>query len=161
MRPVFTGLVRREGCKDARSPDSEHRTLRCSPDAPVLTGLKRREVAKPPHTRRTPPVLQSDALSLSQATPDARTGNTLRPVLNLNRAKHWQHTGRSGQRSVPPRFASGECLPWLLQISHRRNRKYTLIFHKSDESRLASSAGGREEPKPLSTLGTPPPLQKC
>ena len=54
------------------------------------------------------------------------------------------------QRPVLPTPAS--------QISYRRNRKYTLIFLKSAESRLASSAGGREKPTRLSTLGTPPPL---
>jgi hypothetical protein len=32
---------------------------------------------------------------------------------------------------------------------------------KTHESRLASSAKGREEPKPLSTAQTPPPSQMC
>ena len=48
-------------------------------------------------------------------------------------------------------------VPRLLQIFHRRNTKYAFYFLKSAESRLSSSAGGREEPKSLSTLQTPPP----
>ena len=89
----------------------------------------------------------SENLSWSQATPDARIGNTLRPVLNPNRARHWQHTGRSGQRSVPLRTASGEweTLPRLLQISHRHNRKYTLNFLKNVESRRRE---GERNPNP-------------
>src|ERR687888_1945901 len=47
------------------------------------------------------------------------------------------------------------------KICIRRNRKYAFHFPESTESRLASSAGGREGPKPISTLQTPPPLQMC
>ena len=85
--------------------------------------------------------------------------------------RHRHQTGRSGpafgaantsvrccQHQRPVSVSQREILPQLLQISHRRNRKYTLNFLKSAESCLASSTGGREEPKPLSTLGTPPPL---
>jgi hypothetical protein len=39
------------------------------------------------------------------------------------------------------------------------NRRFT--SPKGAESRLASSAGGREEPKPLSTAQIPPPSQMC
>ena len=63
---------------------------------------------------------------------------------------------------LPAVRASGECfqcetLRRLLKIFHRRKRKYAFYFLKSAEFRLASSAGGREEPTPLSTLQPPPP----
>ena len=47
-----------------------------------------------------------------------------------------------------------------LQLRLRRNRKYAFYFYKGAESYLASSAGGREDPKPFSTSQTPP-LCKC
>ena len=61
----------------------------------------------------------------------------------------------------PASSAFAPCVHDFTKISHQRNRKYTVNFLKSAESRLATLAGGREEPKPLSTQGTPPPLQIC
>ena len=111
-------------------------SVRCSPDSCA------ERVAKPPAHR-----------TLS-------TGLTpVRPVHTCATDPHrtlWTSV-RCYQHQRPVR----ETLPRLLQNSHRRNRKYTLNFLKSAESRLASSTGGREEPTPLSTLGTPPPLQMC
>ena len=49
----------------------------------------------------------------------------------------------------------------FLKLSSYAIEKNIFYFLKSTESRLASSTGGREEPKPLSTLQAPPPLQIC
>ena len=116
------------GLQTARTLDSHHRT---HPEHPVL--VVRNPLPKSCHTGR-----------MNREHP---ASGVVRPMLNPNRARHWQHTS---QRLVPPRTASGEweTLPWLPQISHQRNRKYTLNFLKS-----------AEEPKSLSTLGTPPSLQ--
>ena len=141
MRPVHTGPVRRELCKLAGSSDASHRT---HPERPVLTRLMRREGRQ---TARTPDAEHWTHSSASGAlcTPAPQTDTT---------------SDALDQRPVLPTPASGECFsPRLLQNFHRRNRKYTLNFLKSAKSRLASSVGGREEPTPLSTLGTPPPLQ--
>ena len=93
-------------------------SVRCSPDPCA------ERVAKPPAHRK-----------LSTGLTPMRPVHTGTPDTTLD---------AKGQRPVPPRSASG--VPRLLQISHRRNRKYTLIFLKS------------AEPTPLSTLGTPPSL---
>ena len=69
------------------------------------------------------------------------------------------------QTLKPASGASTQCirretLPRLLQTSHQRNRKkYALNFLKSAESRRACEAGGRVEPTPFSSQGTPPSLQ--
>ena len=135
---VHTGPVRRELRELARSPDASHRT---HPERPVLTGLMCREGRQTAHT----PDTEHRALSGASG------------ALCCTR----QHTGRSR----PASGASAQSV-WCTPVtspknSHRRNRKYALNFLKSAESRLASSVGGREKPTPLSTLGTPPPLQMC
>ena len=133
---MHTGLMRRELRKLAGSPDASHRT---HPERPVLTGLMRREVCK---------------------TTSHRTHTTgrskLRPVpiircLTLTESGCLL-TGRTGTASGASESASGEC------SSARKHSRYfskfptgaienmQFIFLKSAESRLASSAGGREEP---------------
>jgi len=78
------------GLQNALTPDAHHRThLEC----PVLS--VRHPLLKTGHTRH-----------MNREHP---TSGAVRPVLNPNRAKHWQYPGRSGQRPVPPHPASGEC----------------------------------------------------
>jgi len=69
-------------------------------------------------------------------------------------------------RPVPLCTVSGEC--FLVRHTPATSKKTSVgvienmhfIFLKNTESRLASSAGRREEPKPLSTLQPQPPSQK-
>ena len=130
-RPVHTGLKRREVRKTHRAPDAEHRTVRCSSDLNPGSTAKRTS-----HLTRT-------------------TGRTsLRPVpvvrcLTLA-GPGTDYTGRTDSASGAS-VASVRSLLRVLQMSHRRNRKYTLHFRK---------LGGRESgTHPLSTLQTPPPSQ--
>ena len=139
----LTGLMHREVYKT-----HAHRTLSIGPTLVGQVPCQKTSQssmltpASTGHAHSRPPA--SGALCLlglvSDSTPDAearvRCLRTLRPVSE----KHSHDFSKN---------------------SHWRNRKYTLNFLKSTESRLASSVGGREEPKPLSTLGTPPPLQMC
>ena len=112
----------------------------------MLTGLVRREGCKTPSHRTL-----STGLTPVRPVHTCTTDTT--PALWTS-VRCCQH-----QRSVS--VSQRETLPRLLQTSHQRNRKYALNFLKSAESRLASSAGGREKPTPVSTLGTPPPLKMC
>ena len=139
---LHTGPVRRELRKLVGSPNASHRT---HPERPELTGLMRRECRQ---NARTP-----DA---EHRTHTGASGALCTPALQTPHWTLWTRV-RCCQHQRPVR----ETLPRLLQISHRRNRKYELNFLKSAESCRACEAGGREEPKPLSTLGTPPPLQMC
>ena len=139
--PVLNGLKLREVCKLSGSPDAEHRTVRCSPDSNPERFAKC-PVHQTLSTGLTPVRLVHTASS-------GQVHRTLKTSVWCLRAVH------------PVSVSQRKILPRLLQISYRRNRKYTLNFLKSAESRLASSAGGREEPTPLSTLGNPPPLQMC
>jgi hypothetical protein len=50
-------------------------------------------------------------------------------------------------------------LPPILDFGVKENSHF--IFLKTPKSHLASSVGGRENPKPLSTAQTPPPSQMC
>jgi hypothetical protein len=71
-------------------------------------------------------------------------------------------------RPVTSTTASGHCFSVRITPDLRlrfstsgvvENSRFTSI--KSAESRKACEAGGREEPKPLSTAQTPPPSQMC
>jgi len=106
------GAPAQRGLRNPLTPNAHYRTYS---ECPVLS--VRHPLLKSGHTGR-----------MNREHP---ASGAVRPVLNPNRAKHWQHTGRLGQRSVPPRTASGECFPRLLQIFHHRNRKYTLNFIES------------------------------
>jgi hypothetical protein len=58
------------------------------------------------------------------------------------------------QRPMPTKPAS---VAWFFSAIENQH----FIFSKTHESHLASSVGGREDPKPLSTLQTPPPSLMC
>jgi len=89
-RPVHTGHVRREVCKNAGALDSHHRTL---PKRLVLS------------VRNT---------YWRQVTPDAWTGSSLRPVLSvrcstLTSLDTDSTPDTQAHRLVPANWASGEC----------------------------------------------------
>jgi len=138
------------------------RRVRCPPDPSAESSANSQgHWTKPPDAPERP-VLFSQKHSLTSSQTGCADGILSASSASIRCALYTcassrQCTGRSGP-------ASGECFlvrTQLLQISHWHNRKYTLNFLKSANSRLASSVGGREEPKPLSTLGTPSPLQMC
>ena len=138
-----------------RVPQTRRITGRKPPDAPSASGAHRTHAQRGSQNARTP---DANHRTLKPAS------GAYRPVPYPSWARHCLH--RTLRRSVrcsrsqrPVSVSQRETLPRLLQTSHRRNRKYALNFLKSAESRLASSAGGREEPTRLSTLGTPPPLK--
>jgi hypothetical protein len=96
----------------------------------------------------------------------ARTPARLMPLLYSPSSSVSRQTWR--QRLSLPWPASVECFssrntlmtsPLLPTFSVKENRHF--ISSKTPESRLASSAGGREDHKPLSTPQTPSPLQMC
>jgi len=122
---VHNGLKHREVCKTRRPPDAPS-CVRCSPDRNSESSAKRS--GHRTHTTRR---------------------SKLRPVPSVRCLALTEpgclHTGRTCTASGASVLASGD--PRLLRKSHRRNRKNMhFIFSKSIESRLASSAGGREEP---------------
>ena len=115
--------------------------VRCTPD-PCVGSSANSQGHRTRSTGRTLSVRCSlDSCTERVAKPSAhRTLSTgLTPVRPVHSATPDSTPEAKGQRPVPPRRASGECfsLPQLLQSSHRRNRKYTLHFLKSAESRRA------------------------
>jgi len=144
MHLVLTRPVRREVCTNAGSPNTEQRTLSGVSDAlsETLTVL----LADP-----------NNHWTLKQQTSYVRCWvSGALCSLEPNTTVHW---------TLRPAFgASVHCVRWNTPMTSQRvwrDRKYLFHFLKSVESFLTSSAGGREEPKPLSTLETPPPLQMC
>jgi len=120
---MHTGPVRRELRKLAGSPDASHWT---HPERPVLTGLMRREGRQTAHTPYAEHRTHSGA-SGALCTPTPQTDTTPDAL---------------DQRPVLPTPASGECFSVRNTLatslnSHWRNRKYTLNFLKSVESRRA------------------------
>ena len=98
--------------------------------------------------------VKNSSRALANITQHGRA-NSILPVsgasircARLTRARVRHLTGRTRAASS----AANTCVQCCQHLRLVRNRKYTLNF-------LTSSTGGREEPKPISTLGTPPPLQ--
>ena len=155
---MHAGHVLREVCKCAGSPDPHHRTR---PERPVPYP----ESTANAQGHRTQITRRALSIQCSQPKTPAedRQHRTHKQELSCIRCLTLTepNTTAHQMRRLCVRCLHGlrPALPRLLQTSHRRNRKYAFHFLKSAKSHLASSAGGIEEPKPLSTLQPPPPSQ--
>ena len=131
---MHTGLMRREFRKPAGHRTLSTGSVRCSPDPCA------ERVAKRADTGLRAPDSPACVRCLTLAEPGSL------------------HTRRSDTAFGACAPASGT-LPRLLQIFHRRNRKYALHF--LEKRRIPPrKLGGRERgTHPLSTLQTPPPSQ--
>ena len=119
---MHIGLKLREVCKLARSPDAEHRTVRCSPDLDPGSNAKRADTGL--RTLDTPACVRCLTL--------AELGSL--------------HTGRTDTASGASGPTSGEHSRDFSKFPTGAIENIHFIFSKSTESRLASSAGRREEP---------------
>jgi len=144
--PVLTGLVRREFVKLTTSPDSEHRTVRCSPD------LCAERVAKRPHTGRTP-------------TDAPRASGALKQIPSASVRPHRTHEQRtpcvrcstlagSSTDSTPDARDSVQCLCALcpVSVSQRENTPVTSPNFPPAQWKIYTYFSQKRRIPPLSTL---------
>jgi len=115
------------GLQNPLTPDTHHRT---HSERPVLS--VRHPLLKSGHTGR-----------MNREHP---ASSAVRPVLNHNRAKHLQHTGRSGQRPVPLRIAFDESHDFKFPIGAIEN--IHLIFSKAPNLASQTRWEGERNPHP-------------
>ena len=114
-------------------------------------------------TRPEHPVLSVRGTRRSQAALDTPTGFNPHPVpgarcLTLTQLGTDSTPDAQAQHPVPPWPAFGHSRDFS-KLSTSAIENMYFIFSKSAKSHLASSVGGREEPKTVSTLQPPPPSQ--